>query len=348
MTPRHPHPEVPVSAVPAEPPARGLSFFLTVPTDPQPGRVYGDALDSVRLAESLGYETAWVAEGHFQFLGLPAALAFLAAAGQVADRIRLGTAVLPLAFDNPIRVAETAAFVDALSGGRLELGIGKSNPMSKAIFSAFGLSEGDRETLYAEALGGLRRAIEHGVSADGEQVPLYPPPAGLGDRVWQATGNPRTAAAIGRAADGLLLFRLTPEGDTGRVQSALIDDYLGALPAGVEPRIGTSRGVLPAASRAEAIALVAAELEQHPARFRVLSGAKPSTPEEYLDALNVKYGSPDEVVEQLSRDEAFVRSTDRLFSLPLSAGTAPFRDGLRLVAEDIHPRVRPAVAHAAA
>ncbi|MCW0215932.1 MAG: LLM class flavin-dependent oxidoreductase [Pseudonocardia sp.] len=336
-----------MTATPAEPPVRGLSFFLTVPTDPRPGRVYADALDSVRLAEQLGFETAWVAEGHFQFLGLPAALSFLAAATQAAHRIRLGTAVLPLAFDNPIRIAETAAFVDALSGGRLELGIGKSNPMSTAIFSAFGLSEGDRETLYTDALDGFRRAIEHGVSADGKQVPLYPPPAGLADRLWQATGNPRTAAAIGRAGDGLLLFRLTPQGDPGQVQSALIDDYLGALPAGAESRIGISRGVLPAASRAEAIALVAAELEQHPARFRVPAGPAPSSPEEYLDALNVKYGSPDDVIEQLSRDEAFVRSTDRLFSLPLSAGTTAFREALALVADEVHPRVRPAVAHAA-
>ncbi|WP_220187640.1 LLM class flavin-dependent oxidoreductase [Pseudonocardia pini] len=337
-----------MTRTPAEPPVRGLSFFLTVPTDPQPGRVYADALGSVRLAEDLGFETAWVAEGHFQVLGLPAALSFLAAATQVADRIRLGTAVLPLAFDNPIRVAETAAFVDALGGGRLELGIGKSNPMSKDIFSAFGLSEGDRETLYADALAGLRRAIEQGVTADGRQVPLYPPSTALADRLWQATGNPRTAAAIGRSGDGLLLFRLTPQGDPGQVQSALIDDYLGALPAGAEPRIGISRGVLPAASRAEAIALVTAELEQNPTRVRVPAGSAPSSPEEYLEALNVKYGSPDDVVEQLSRDEAFVRSTDRLFSLPVSAGTAAFREGLRLVAEEIHPRVRPAVAHAAA
>ena len=337
-----------MTATPAEPAVRGLSFFLTVPTDPEPGRVYTDALDSVRLAERLGFETAWVAEGHFTLLGLPHALSFLAAAAQVAGRIRLGTAVLPLAFDNPIRVAETAAFVDALSDGRLELGVGKSNPQSTAIFSAFGLSEGDREILYADALDGLRRAIDHGVTADGEQIPLYPPTAGIGGRLWQATGNPRTAAAIGRSGDGLLLFRLTPEGDPGRVQSALIDEYLGALPAGVEPRIGISRGVLPAASRAEAIALIAAELETHPTRFRVPAGPTPSGPQEYLDALNVKYGSPDEVVEQLSQDEAFVRSTDRLFSLPVSAGTHAFREGLRQVAQEIHPRVRPAVAHAAA
>jgi alkanesulfonate monooxygenase SsuD/methylene tetrahydromethanopterin reductase-like flavin-dependent oxidoreductase (luciferase family) len=339
-----------VSTEPAPRPAvPGLSFFLTVPTDPHPGRAYAEALESVRLAEDLGFETAWVAEGHFTVLGVPAALTLLAAAAQVSHTIRLGTAVLPLAFDNPIRVAETAALVDALSGGRLELGVGKSNPgpHSALSFTAFGLSDSDRETLYAEALGRLRLAIEHGVDVEGRQVPLYPPTAGLADRVWQATGNPRTAAAAGRAGDGLLLFRLTPEGDAGEVQSRLVDEYLGALPDGTEPRIGISRGVLPAESRADAVALVREELERRPERF-VTPGPAPRSPQEYLDSTNVKYGSPEDIVEQLAADAAFVRSTDHLLSLPIPTGTAAFRDGLRAVAEEIHPRVRPADRHVAA
>jgi alkanesulfonate monooxygenase SsuD/methylene tetrahydromethanopterin reductase-like flavin-dependent oxidoreductase (luciferase family) len=326
----------------------GLSFFLTVPTDPDPRRVYADALDSVRLAEDIGFETAWVAEGHFSFLGVPSALTFLAAAAQVSSTIRLGTAVLPLAFDGPIRVAETAALLDALSGGRVELGVGKSNPMSKSIFEAFGLSEGDRETLYDDALAGLKRAIGHGVTADGEQVPVYPPAGALADRIWQATGNPRTATAIGHAGDGLLLFRLVPGADTGEVQSRLIDEYLQTLRVGVAPRIGISRGVLPAESRADAVALVAEELARRPERFRTPAGPAPTGPAEYLDAMNVKYGSPEEVVEQLTRDAAFVRSTDHLYSLPIAAGTPRFREALRLVATEVHPHVRPADRHVAA
>ncbi|GAA1835531.1 putative FMN-dependent luciferase-like monooxygenase [Pseudonocardia ailaonensis] len=324
------------------PPVPGLSFFLTIPVDPDPGRVYADALASLRLAEELGFETAWVAEGHFQFLGVPSALTFLAAAAQVSTTIRLGTAVLPLAFDNPVRVAETAALVDALSGGRLELGVGKSNPgaASTAIFTAFGLSEDDRETLYADALGGLKGAVSHGIPAGDRHVQLYPPTGALAGRVWQATGNPVTAAGIGRSGDGLLLFRTTPQGDPGEVQARLVDAYLEALPLGATPRIGISRGVLPAESRAAAVALIARERERTPERFVTFAGPAVQTPEDYLRALNVKYGTADDIVEQLGQDAAFVRSTDHLFSLPVPAGSPAFTEGLRQIAQEIHPRVR--------
>jgi hypothetical protein len=78
-----------------------LSVFLGTPAGKDPGQVYRDALDSIQVADALGYSYAWVAEAHFSSLiGVPAVLSLLAAATQVADRIRLGTAVVPLAFDN--------------------------------------------------------------------------------------------------------------------------------------------------------------------------------------------------------------------------------------------------------
>ncbi len=324
------------------PPVAGLSFFLTIPVDPEPGRVYADALESVRLAEALGFETVWAAEGHFTLLGVPSALTFLAAAAQVSTTVRLGTAVVPLAFDNPVRIAETAALVDALSGGRVELGVGKSNPgkHSTLTFTAFGLSEDDREALYTEALDALRDAVVHGLPVDGTRVPLYPPSAALAGRLWQATGNPVTAGRIARAGDGLLLFRAVPGGDAGQQQSAIIDSYLDALPVDAVPRIGISRGVLPAGSRAEAVALLRTELERRPDRFVTPAGKPPDGPQEYLDLMNVKYGSPDDIVEQLAADAAFVRSTDHLFSLPVPAGTPAFREGLGILADEIHPRMR--------
>ncbi|WP_261565079.1 LLM class flavin-dependent oxidoreductase [Frankia gtarii] len=319
---------------------RGLSLFLTIPADGEPVRTYNQSLEIVRLAEEIGYETVWAAEAHFTLIGLPSALTFLAAASQTTTTIRLGTAVVPLTFDNPIRLAETAALVDALSDGRLEFGVGKGNGggFSTVAFEAFNLSEDDRESLYAHALDDLRRALGGTITAGEKEVTLYPPPAGLLPRLWQATGNPRTAAEIGRAGDSLLLHRLVPSGDAGQIQSGLIDDYLGAHTRERSPRIGISRVLLPAPSRQEAISLLESELRRNPGQY-VTPGGPPGTAEEFLARSNVKYGDPDDIVEQLLADAAFARSTDYLFSIPLPQSSPRFRDGLRLIAQEIFPRL---------
>ncbi|MCM3920390.1 LLM class flavin-dependent oxidoreductase [Frankia sp. AiPs1] len=321
-------------------PQRGLSLFLTIPADGEPARTYSQSLEVIRLAEELGYETAWAAEAHFTLIGLPSALTFLAAASQTTTTIRLGTAVVPLTFDNPIRLAETAALVDALSGERLEFGVGKGNGggFSTVAFEAFSLSEDDRESLYAHALDDLRRALGGTIAAGDKEVSLYPPPAGLLPRLWQATGNPRTAAEIGRAGDRLLLHRLVPSGDAGEVQAGLIGDYLGAHTGERSPRIGISRVLLPADSQRDAISLLDSELRRNPAQF-VTPGGPPATAEEFLARSNVKYGAPNDIVEQLLADAAFTRSTDYLFSLPLPQSSPQFRAGLRLIAQEIFPRL---------
>ncbi|MGA1837974.1 LLM class flavin-dependent oxidoreductase [Herbiconiux sp. 11R-BC] len=319
-------------------PRRGLSLFLQTPPDASPGRSYAQALDVIEQAERIGYEVAWIAEAHFAPIGLPSALAFLAAAAQRTRSIRLGTAVVPLVFDHPLRLAETAAVTDHLSGGRLEFGVGKSNGhgFSTLAFAAFRLSEGDKDTLYAETLAELKHVL--GGTLEGGEKPLhvYPPPQALLSRLWQATATPANAEAIGRAGDGLLLHRLAFEGETGPVQSALIDRYLDAYTAEAAPRIGVSRSVLPAASRAEALALIDADFARNPVQY---TGFGASSPREFLDRSNVYYGTVEEIAERLAADEAVTRSTDYLFSIPLPNGSPEFDESLRLIADELYPRL---------
>lgn len=139
----------------------GLALFEVPPVTDNAGAGYAVLLDNAVRAESLGYETYWVAEGRFSNIGLPSALTLLAVLSERTDRLRLGTAVIPLAFDHPQRLAETAAVVNTLSGDRLELGVGKGNGggFSAAAYDAFGLDENRREELYAEALARLVRGI---------------------------------------------------------------------------------------------------------------------------------------------------------------------------------------------
>ncbi len=316
----------------------GLSLFEVPPRSADAAATIATLFENAQRAEQLGYETYWLAEGHYSDIGSPSALTLLAALSQRATRIRLGTAVVPLAFDNPLRIAEAAALVDLLGAGRLELGVGKGNPggFSAAAYHAFGLDEQQREVLYADTLERLRAAFEHReVGRDAVAYDFYPPAGTLPSRIWQATGNPETARAIGAAGDGLQLHRFVPGADTGQVQRPLIDAYLGSLAAEAAPRIGVSRSVLPAKDAVEAVALFREQLERHP---RAVPGADTTgDPEDVLRALSIRYGSAEQIVESLLADPAVRASTDYLFSIPLAYDSAAYREALAIIATEIHP-----------
>ena len=82
----------------------------------------------IALGEQLGFDSAWVRHRHLQY-GISSPIAVLAAATQRTTRIELGTAVIPLGWENPLRLAEDLATVDVLSGGRLNPGVSVGPPM---------------------------------------------------------------------------------------------------------------------------------------------------------------------------------------------------------------------------
>ena len=86
------------------------------------GLTPGEIVECVRLAEALGYESAWVAEGHGgdQF-------AILSACATATKRIRLGTSISSVFVRSAPTIAMAAAAVDHLSGGRFVLGLGSSH-----------------------------------------------------------------------------------------------------------------------------------------------------------------------------------------------------------------------------
>src|SRR5512134_2942090 len=75
-------------------------------------------------AETLGLAWVGVAERFDAQGGVPDALSVCAAFGAATERVRIATAALPLPLHHPLRVAEHAATIDSLAGGRLELGVG--------------------------------------------------------------------------------------------------------------------------------------------------------------------------------------------------------------------------------
>ncbi|MGE3498145.1 MAG: LLM class flavin-dependent oxidoreductase [Candidatus Binatia bacterium] len=114
-------------------------------------RFYDELLDQATAADELGLASFWVAEHHFHEYGvIPRPAVWLAAAARVTRRIRLGSAVVVLPFDNPLRVAEDYAMADLLSDGRLELGIGSGYLAHE--FAGFGIHTDDRRARFQEAL----------------------------------------------------------------------------------------------------------------------------------------------------------------------------------------------------
>jgi alkanesulfonate monooxygenase SsuD/methylene tetrahydromethanopterin reductase-like flavin-dependent oxidoreductase (luciferase family) len=88
-------------------------------------QLYEQVIDEAKLAESLGYDTFFVAEHHFHECGsVPNPAVFLAALARETRKIRLGVAVSNITIHNPLTVAEDYSMVDMLSGGRLTLGVG--------------------------------------------------------------------------------------------------------------------------------------------------------------------------------------------------------------------------------
>jgi alkanesulfonate monooxygenase SsuD/methylene tetrahydromethanopterin reductase-like flavin-dependent oxidoreductase (luciferase family) len=112
----------------------GVIYELSVPRPFDAGAeglVFRNALEQIRLADQLGFETAWAVEHHFleEYSHSSAPELFLTAAAMQTERIRVGhgAVVCVPEMNHPIRVAERAAMLDVLSGGRLELGTARSS-----------------------------------------------------------------------------------------------------------------------------------------------------------------------------------------------------------------------------
>ena len=93
----------------------------------EPGPGHETTLEIIALGERLGFDSAWVRHRHLQY-GISSPVAVLAAASQRTSRIELGTAVIPLGWEKPLRLAEDLATVDVLSGGRLNPGVASARP----------------------------------------------------------------------------------------------------------------------------------------------------------------------------------------------------------------------------
>jgi alkanesulfonate monooxygenase SsuD/methylene tetrahydromethanopterin reductase-like flavin-dependent oxidoreductase (luciferase family) len=267
----------------------------------------------------------------------------LAAAAEQTSRIGLGTAIVTLPLEDPLRLAEDVAVLDALSGGRLQLGLGSGAPIASE-FAAFGQEVEQRRLLYDEKVRLLEDALAGKplVGSPGGHTPavLQPASNGLAGRLWSSTTRPDEVGRAARAGHGLLLG----VGPAGTVQQQLTTAYRQVWAEtwpGLPPSVAAVRGVFPGPDRKS----VAAELANDVALYlphHVAAGWAPDaniTTEELLHLMNVQYGRPDQIVASLSSDPVFGPYGTHLIAAVQAESSSldRARYNLEVLARDIAP-----------
>jgi flavin-dependent trigonelline monooxygenase, oxygenase component len=160
--------------------------------------VSGHVLEMVQMAEDAGFEIAWAAEHHaIEMTIAPGPFQLLAWWAAHTSKIRLGTAVAVAAYWHPIRLAGEAALLDLLSGGRLELGLGRGAYQREFDRIAPGLDSAQASAALRELLPAVRSLWAGDYAHDGDRW-SFPPstscpkPVQANPPVWVAARDPDT------------------------------------------------------------------------------------------------------------------------------------------------------------
>jgi alkanesulfonate monooxygenase SsuD/methylene tetrahydromethanopterin reductase-like flavin-dependent oxidoreductase (luciferase family) len=257
--------------------------------------VFESALRLISAAEALGLDSAWVAQHHIASESgrLPSPLVLLAAAAQRTRKIQLGTGVVVLPFESAVRLAEDASVVDALSAGRLQLGLGAG--FDRPTYAAFGQKFDERHAPYDDNLRRLQDLLAGAPLVDSAPEALLQPPApALRGRLWEAGGR---ADAIVARRNG---FLIAPRGPEVESEQSLIHRYhaqwrVAGYPDA--PRIALVRAVFPGQDRKQIEAEIGPDIKTHLQRrkgeFDVAD--LPAA----LRRLGVLWGSPQQIVDEI-------------------------------------------------
>jgi alkanesulfonate monooxygenase SsuD/methylene tetrahydromethanopterin reductase-like flavin-dependent oxidoreductase (luciferase family) len=186
---------------------------------PEPGAELTDSSQGFREwiennveAEALGFRSTFVVEHHFTGFGqVSASLNLLTWLGARTKTLRLGTAVLVLPWHNPVLLAEQAATLDLLSGGRLDFGIGKGYRYNE--FAGFCTPMDEADSRFDEAMEVITKAFasdtpfsHHGKHWRYDNIVVEPPSAQRPHPpFWMGAGSERSVRQVSDRGYNLLL-----------------------------------------------------------------------------------------------------------------------------------------------
>ncbi len=288
------------------------------------------AIDLAQGMDELGVNGAYFRVHHFarqQSSPMP----LLAAIAARTQRIEVGTGVIDMRYENPLYLAEEAASVDLISGGRLALGVSRGSPETVVRgFEAFGYTGSDdprgadlaREhfDLFLRAIDGEGLAERDasspfGTGATGMQR-IEPHSPGLRSRVWWGAGNRDSAEWAGRVGVNLMSSTLLTSAD-GRpfdlLQAEQIDAFRAAWReaghAGA-PRVSVSRSIFPITTAEEEMYFGG---RQDGDQIGIIDGIRSTFGKTYAAA-------PDVLVEQLKEDAAIAAADTLMLTIPSQLG----------------------------
>ncbi|RNL86598.1 LLM class flavin-dependent oxidoreductase [Halostreptopolyspora alba] len=311
-----------------------LSFGHWTPSPRSWVRSASDALrQSIELAvaaEEVGADGAYFRVHHFA-RQLASPFPLLAAIGARTDRIEIGTGVIDMRYENPLYMAEDAGSADLIAGGRLQLGISRGSPEQVIKgYEYFGHRPEEGSTDADMARQHTARFLEVLTGegfAEPNPRPMFPNPPGLlriephspglRERIWWGAGTRASARWTGEQGMHLMSSTLLTE-DTGvpfhQLQAEQIQLFRQAWQDaghGGEPRVSVSRSIFP----------IVSEFDR-----RLFGGETASTDQVgHLDNGLARFGKtyagePDQLVEELARDEAVAAADTLLLTVPNQLG----------------------------
>ena len=312
--------------------------------DPYPG--LEDTLQLFEYGERLGFDGAWIRQRHLEH-GVGSAAVFLAAAGQRTQRVELGTAVIPIGYENPFRLAEDLALADVLSKGRLQVGFSAGMPHADLLADL--VYDGDWRG-YDLSYGRIARVVDHLRSGyiggpdtvirspgNVQRPRLQPHDPGLVERVWYGGGSLRSIHwAAGNGLNLLTGNIVTGEtsDDFAAAQLTLVEEYRKVAGPDRRERIALGRVVVPfdsasAATRARYQDYVASRTERT---------QQPQGPKRTLFARDVA-GTAEQILEQLSADPVLAAVSELRLELPYEFSREDYEQILHDVRNLIAPEL---------
>ena len=323
-------------------PLRKLGFLtIGLFDEADPARGHESTLDVIALGERLGFDSAWLRHRHLQF-GISSPVAVLAAATQRTSRIHLGTAVTPLGWENPLRLAEDLATVDLLSGGRLNPGVSVGPPMrydevKQALYPDTADVEDFSYERVSRLLGFVRGEPATGFSGtQGFEVfsdRVQPHSPGLGDRMWYGGASLRSAQWAGEHGMNFLTSSVV-KADGGSTDFAEIQlsHVLAFRERHPEGRVSQGLVVIPTDSA------TAAQRGRYTdyAEKRLPRTREPQGPGRLLFSQDY-VGTADEIAERLHDHAAFAEIDEVAFALPFTFEHEDYVQILTDIAEKLGP-----------
>ena len=313
--------------------------------DVDSGAGFRDFVEYNIEAEALGYESSFVVEHHFTGFGqISATLNLLTWVGARTTTLRLGTAVMTLPWHNPVLLAEQAATLDLLSGGRLDFGIGQGYRHNE--FAGFCLPMEEAEERFEESLAILLKAwtsdapwSHRGKYWQFENVVVEPPTAQKPHPpLWMGAGRPASIKKVAAYGYNMLLDQFAPVDQIGE-RIALFKSEVEARGHVFDPMsVAVTRSIYVAMTEAERQKALETRLAARRRMERLAQrpdGQNKASIMSYADTLEAAaagalYGTPDEIAAKLQA----LRDVGAEYVLLNSAGGP---ESLRRFAREVLP-----------